>query len=181
MTSPWRKFALAVHLTVSVGWIGGVLVYLALGLLAVGSQDDQTIRAAWIAMEVSGWYVLVPLAVATVLTGLIMALGTKWGLFRHYWVLISFLLTCFAATILALHMPSVSVAADVARQADGARLRDLGGDLFHPTIGLAVLVAVLVLNVYKPPGLTRYGWRRQTARAVPPRVTTRADSSKPLS
>lgn len=168
MRPPWRKLVLAVHLTVSIGWIGGVLVYLALGQLAVRSKDDQTVRAAWIAMEASGWYVLVPLAVATVVTGLVMSLGTKWGLFRHYWVLISFLLTCFAATILVLHMPTVSSAADVARNADATQLRDLGGDLFHPTIGLIVLLAVLVLNVYKPAGMTRYGWRRQQAtRAIP--------------
>ena len=82
MTPPLRKGILAVHLTVSVGWIGGVLVYLALGLMAVRSQDEPTIRAAWIAMEVSGWYVLIPLAVGTVLTGLVMALGTRWGLLR---------------------------------------------------------------------------------------------------
>ena len=85
-------------------------------------------------MEVSGWYVLLPLAVATVVTGLLMALGTKWGLFRHYWVLISFLLTCFAATILILHMPSVSSAADVARRAEGDRLLALGGDLSTPQL-----------------------------------------------
>lgn len=173
MPPPWRKFVLAVHLTVSIGWIGGVLVYLALGLLAVRSHDDQTVQAAWIAMEASGWYVLVPLAVATVVTGLLMSLGTKWGLFRHYWVLISFLLTCFAATILILHMPTVSSAADVARRAEGSRLHDLGGDLFHPTIGLMVLLAALVLNVYKPSGMTRYGWRRQQAtRAIPSGLPT---------
>lgn len=181
MAPPWRKLTLAMHLTVSIGWIGGVLVYLALGLLAVTSQDEQTIRAAWIAMEVSGWYVLVPLAVATVVTGLLMALGTKWGLFRHYWVLISFLLTCFAATILALHMPSVSSAAEVARRAEGDRLRALGGDLFHPTAGLMVLLAVLVLNMYKPAGMTRYGWRRQQATRASPAAGARDVGSERMS
>ena len=168
MTPWWRKLVLVVHLAVSVGWIGGVLVYLALGLRAVSGQDEQTVRAAWMAMELSGWYVLVPLAGATVATGLVMSLGTRWGLFRHYWVLISFLLTGFAAVVLVLHMPSVSAAAEVARHADGTRLRALGGDLFHAIFGLVVLLAALVLNVYKPPGMTGYGWRRQQAtRTVP--------------
>lgn len=181
LTPAWRKAILAVHLTVSVGWIGGVLVYLALGLMAVRSQDDSTIRAAWIAMEVSGWFVLVPLAIVTVMTGLVLALATRWGLLRHYWLLISFFLTCFAATVLVVHMPSVTVAAEVARRADGARLRELGGDLFHPSVGLVVLVAVLVLNVYKPAGLTRFGWQKQQAsRALPADVDTRADASRRL-
>jgi hypothetical protein len=51
--------------------------------------------------------------------------------------------------------------ADLAREADGAALRRLGGDLFHPGLGLVVLLAITVLNVYKPRGLTRYGWRKQ--------------------
>ena len=160
-----RKFALSVHLTFSIGWIGAVLMYLALGVAAVTTEDVQTIRAAWIAMELTGWYVIVPLAVTSLLTGLVMALGTKWGLFRHYWVVISFVLTTFAAVILVLHMPSVSVTADLAQKVDGDELAALGGDLEHPSIGLVVLLAVQVLNLYKPQGLTRYGWRKQQAQA----------------
>ncbi len=156
-----RKFALAAHLTFSVGWIGAVVAYLALGVAAVTTQDAQTVRAAWIAMELTGWYVIVPLALASLLTGLVMSLGTKWGLFRHYWVLITFVLTVFATTILLLHMPDVSSIADAAREADAADLAGLGGDLLHPGIGLLVLLVIQVLNVYKPRGMTPYGWRKQ--------------------
>lgn len=154
-----RKLALATHLIVSVGWIGAALVYLALGFAAASSDSPAVVRAAWIAMELSGWWVIVPLAVASLLTGLVMALGTRWGLFRHYWVLLSFFLTVFAVVILLLHMPGVSAIAAMARDADAAALRGLGGDLAHPGIGLLVLIAVLVLNVYKPTGLTRRGRR----------------------
>lgn len=161
MTPGLRKFALSVHLTFSVGWIGAVIAYLALGVAAVTSQEAQTVRAAWIAMELTGWYVIVPLAFASLLTGLVMSLGTKWGLFRHYWTLISLVLTVFATTILLLHMPDVSAIADVAREADEASLGRLGGDLLHPGVGLLVLLVIQVLNVYKPRGLTRYGWRKQ--------------------
>jgi hypothetical protein len=161
MTPRVRKFALAVHLTFSIGWIGAVVAYLALGVAAVTSQDVQTVRAAWTAMELTGWYVIVPLALASLLTGLVMALGTKWGLFRHYWVLISFVLTVFATAVLLLHMPTVSAMANHAQEAEGAVLDGLGGDLFHPGVGLAVLLVIQVLNVYKPPGMTRYGWRKQ--------------------
>ena len=161
MTPRLRKFALAAHLTFSLGWIGTVVAYLALGVAAVTSQDAQTVRAAWIAMELTGWNVIVPLALASLLTGLVMALGTKWGLFRHYWVLFSFVLTLLATVVLLLHMPTVSVLADVAQEAEGASLDALGGDLFHPGLGLVVLLVIQVLNVYKPRGTTRYGWRKQ--------------------
>lgn len=112
-------------------------------------------------MEITGWSVIVPLAITSLLTGLLISLGTRWGLFRHYWILISFGLSLFSAVILILHMPTVSALAEAAQTAEGAALRALGGDLAHPSIGLAILLCVLVLNVYKPRGLTRYGWRRQ--------------------
>lgn len=156
-----RKLALSVHLTVSVGWIGAVVMYLALGASAAKSAEADTIRSAWIAMELTGWFVIVPLAVASLLTGLVMSLGTKWGLFRHYWVMISFALTLVCVIVLVLHMPDVSLLADIAREADQAELEALGGDLGHPAIGLVILLGIQVLNIYKPAGLTRYGWRKQ--------------------
>ena len=164
MSPSLRKAALAAHLTVSVGWIGTLVAYLALGVAATTSRDVQTVRGAWMAMELIGWYVILPLAIASVISGLVMALGTRWGLFRHYWVLFSFVLTLLAALVLALHMPTVSSMADVARRAEGDTLYDLGGDLLHPVIGLLVVLVIQVLNVYKPRGMTRYGQRKQTMR-----------------
>jgi hypothetical protein len=161
MTPGLRKFALNVHITCSVGWIGGVITYLTLGIAAVTSRDAGTIRAAWTAMELIGWFALIPLSFASLITGLAMSLGTKWGLFLHYWTLISLVLTVFATVVLVLHMPNVSFLTDVAQEVEGARLEALGGDLFHPGLGLVVLLVIQVLNVYKPRGMTRYGWWKQ--------------------
>jgi len=157
-----RNLALAVHLTVSVGWIGAVVAYLALAVAAAVSVDDQTVRGAWVGMELIGWYAIVPLALASLVTGIVMALGTRWGLFRHYWVLISFGLTLAAAAVLLLHMPDVSAAAAIART-PGTDPDTLGSDLAHPGIGLVILLVVQVLNVYKPRGWTRYGHRRRAS------------------
>ncbi|MEO6456857.1 MAG: DUF2269 domain-containing protein, partial [Chloroflexia bacterium] len=131
MPPPLRKLMLTVHLTASVGWIGAVVAYLALGVSAVTSQDAQTVRAAWIAMELTGWFAIVPLALAALLTGLVMSLGTQWGLFRHYWVVITLMLTILSTVVLLLHMPTVSSLADVAREADSVNFGGHGGDLFH--------------------------------------------------
>jgi hypothetical protein len=164
-----QKLALSVHLTMAVGWIGSVLAYLVLGLVARTTADGRTLRAMWISMDLVGWYVIVPLAIASVITGLIMSLGTKWGLVRHYWVLYSFVLTVLAAVVLLLHMPDVSELASAAREgASGSRGKHLlgelrSGDLLHPGLGLVVLLTVQALNIYKPPGMTRYGRRRQRA------------------
>jgi hypothetical protein len=160
--TPWaRKFALTVHLVFSLGWIGAAIAYLALGLSAVGSTGDPAIvRGCWIAMDLVGWLVIVPMALGALATGLVMALATPWGLLRHYWVLLSLGLTLVSAVVLLLHMPLVSAAAARAQTADAQELASLGGDLLHPAIGLVLLLVVAVLNVYKPRGTTRRGRRR---------------------
>ena len=163
MTPSLRKFALAVHITSSVGWIGAVAGYIALDVAAAMGQDAQTLRAAYIGMELIAWYVIVPLALASLLTGLVMSLGTKWGLFRHYWVLISLLLTTLATGVLLVETQTIGYFADIAADptTSNDELRALRSTLVHSVGGTVVLLVILVLNVYKPRGMTRYGWRKQ--------------------
>jgi hypothetical protein len=153
-----RKVVLATHVTTSVGWLGAVLAYLALDVTAVTSDDVQTARGAYAAMEVVLRYTIVPLALCSVLIGILNALGTRWGLFRHYWVLVKLLLTVFAATILLIETQTVTSLAAAASSADP---RELPGTLPHSIGGLAVLLVTVILSVFKPQGLTRHGWRTQ--------------------
>jgi hypothetical protein len=92
-----------------------------------------------------------------------MSLGTKWGLFRHYWVLISLLLTIIATVVLLVETQTISYFADIAAgpTTSSDDLRALGSTLVHSVGGTAVLLVILVLNLYKPRGMTRYGWRKQ--------------------
>src|ERR687894_1466749 len=128
-----RKFALAAHLTFSVGWIGAVAGYIALDVAAASSQDASTLRACYLAMELIAWYVIVPLALASLLSGLVMSLATKWGLLRHYWVLISLLLTICATVVLLVETQTISYFAAVAANptTSGNELRTLGSTLVH--------------------------------------------------
>ena len=144
-----------------MGWVGSALTYLALGITAANADNIQTIRAAWIAMEITGWFVLVPLAIAALLTGLVMSLGTSTGLFRQYWTIVTLVLTVLSTAILVTHMPSVTSTANIVRATDTFSGSDLGGDLFHTSLGLLVLLAITALNVFKPRGMTPYGWRQQ--------------------
>jgi hypothetical protein len=168
-----RKFALSTHITLSVGWIGAVFAYLVLVIAAMSSQGDQTLRAAWIAMELIGWYLIVPLALAALLTGLVMSLGTPWGLFRHYWILVSFMLTIVATVVLMQHMLTVSFFAGVAATTDSANVSELRGslrgELLHAGVGVILLLAIQMLNVYKPQGMTSYGRQRASRVALPTR------------
>ena len=140
------------------------MAYLALVVAALISQDSRTLQAVWIAMELIGWYVIVPLALAALLTGLVMALGTPWGLFRHYWVLISLVLTILATVVLLVHMQTVSDIAGRAAATPGATVGGLPGEFGHAGVGMLVLLVIQVLNMYKPRGMTPYGWRKQPER-----------------
>jgi hypothetical protein len=171
-----RRLLLAVHLSCSVGWIGAVCAYLALAFAVPSTDDPETVRAAWIGMELVGWYAIVPLAVGSLATGVLMAAVTKWGLLRHYWVLISLVGTVLLTTVLILHMPDVTTQADRARTLGEAELLAMGSDIGHAVIGLVLLIGILVLNIYKPRGLTRYGWRKERA-ARTGGAATRASAS----
>src|SRR5881296_294403 len=116
MTPSLRKFALTAHVTSSVGLLGSIAAFLPLAVAGLASQDAQIVRAAYLAMDLTARFVIVPLAFASLLTGLIQSLGTPWGLFRHYWVLAKLLLTAFATIILMVKMELVGYAARLATE-----------------------------------------------------------------
>ena len=164
MTAPVRKLTLTAHVTTSVGWLGALAVFLAHALASLISQDEQMVRAASLAMGLTAWFVILPLSLASLTTGLVQALGTAWGLFRHYWILFKLLLTAVATIVLLLKLAPISYLADVAAEKafSSADLIGLRTSLMiHAAGGLLVLLTVATLAVYKPRGMTRYGVRKQ--------------------
>jgi len=157
-----RKFALTAHLTSSVGWLGAVAVFLALAVVGLTSRDARTVRGVYLVMEPTAWLILVPLSFASLLTGVVMSLGTAWGLFRHYWVLFKLLLTVFATIILLIYMGTFRQMAGVAADpiADLRVIRN-PSPVLHAVLALLVLLVATVLAVYTPQGITAYGRRKQ--------------------
>ncbi len=160
-----RKLVLTAHVTSSVGWLGAVAGFLALAVVGLSSQDDRTVRGAYLVMEVAAGFVLVPFAFASLLTGLVQSLGTEWGLFRHYWVVFKLLMNVFASIVLLLYMQTLSYLAGVASDSSA----DLGvvrnpSPVLHAGAALLLLLVAVTLSVYKPRGLTPYGMRQQRQR-----------------
>jgi hypothetical protein len=164
MTPRLRKLALTAHVTCSVGSLGAVAGFLALAIAGLTSGDAQIVRAAYLAMELTVWFVVLPLVLASLLTGLVQALGTTWGLFRHYWVLAKLLLNILVTIVLLLQMELISYLARVAAETtlSPADLRGLRiSPVVHAAGGLLVLLVPVALSLYKPRGMTPYGWRKQ--------------------
>ncbi len=172
MTPHLRKFALTAHVVFSVGWLGAVAAFLVLSIAGLNSRDTGVVAGAYLSMNLIGLYVIVPMSLASLATGLVQALGTQWGLFRHYWVLMKFLLALLATYALLMHQfTAVAQAAKLVSGAaagtlPGAELRSVGTELLGDVSGaVLVLLVVTTLSVYKPWGLTRYGRRKQQERS----------------
>lgn len=169
MTPRVRKVALTVHVTSSVGLLGAVGAFLALAIAGLTAPHSHMVRAAYLAMDLIAWLVIVPLAFASLATGIVQAVGTKWGLFRHYWVLAKLVLTVIAAIVLLVQMKPIGILAGAAAEATWSS-PDLGGlqlrVLLHAGGGLLVLLVVTTLAVFKPWGMTRYGARKHRTDAI---------------
>jgi hypothetical protein len=164
MTPFLRKLNLTAHITSSVGWFGAVAGFLVLCIAGLTSQDAQRVRAAYLGMELIAWCVIVPLSFASPLTGIIQSLGTTWGLFRHYWIMVKFLVTLPCTGLLVLHVRPIGHLAAVVAQTtlSGGEVRGLQIKLLvNAGAALLVLLVATTLSVYKPWGTTRYGRRKQ--------------------
>lgn len=180
-----RRSALIVHVVASVGWLGLDVGLLAFGITGLAAGEPEVARAAYIAMGVIGPALIVPFSVASLLTGVLVSLGSSWGLVRHYWVVVKFVLTSVAtvAVIMALR-PNLAEAAGRALDAPATFLgsSDAGGVRFEvvvaPSVALCILSLATVLSVYKPWGRTPYG-RRRPLRAARPASNRRAGEGLP--
>jgi hypothetical protein len=162
LTPGVRKLALTTHVVSSLGWLGAVAGFLGISIVGLTSRDAATVRGAYLVMEPAAWLILVPLAFASLLTGLVQALGTTWGLFRHYWVLFKLLINVVATAVLLIYMETFDSMADVAAnpRSDLSAVRNVS-PLLHAALALLLLLVAATLAVYKPRGMTPYGRRRQ--------------------
>ena len=161
-----RRIALTAHVIASVGWLGAVAATLALAIAGVASDDAVTVRAVYPAMEVMGWAVLVPLSVASLVTGVVQGLGSRWGLFEHYWVVTKLLINVVASVILLLYMQTLTALADAARTDAALDAMRSASPVLHAAVAVLLLGAAAALSVHKPAGRTRYGWRKQQERGA---------------
>jgi hypothetical protein len=163
------KLLLTTHIIVSVGWLGVVFAKLALGLATITSSVPEVADALYVAIGVLN-VAFPPLAIGTIVSGVLLSLGTKWGLLEHYWV----------ATKLALAVGVITTAVQlggrIARQpisalsgqevVDGTLLGITSAPSLLISLSIAhllMLSAATAISVYKPWGKTWFG-RRRTAR-----------------
>ena len=146
----WRKAVLTVHVVTAVGWLGVDLTLLALGVGGLTGADPEVVYPA---QSLVGRMLFAPLSVLVWLVGVVNAVGTPWGLFRHRWVLVKLLLTtAMLGLVLFLLLPALTEAGDLA--GDLPR-RDRVTMVVAPSVSSSLLVFATVLSTYKPWGRVR--------------------------
>lgn len=150
MRPPLRKLVLSLHITTSVGLLGAVAAFLALAITGLAATDMGTAHGAYFAMERLTTLVIVPLAVVMLLVGLIQSLGTRWGLFQHYWILFKLALALLAIGVLLLQLSTIAALSTASDLAPLATARF--SMVLHSAGGNAVLLLATALSVYKPRG-----------------------------
>jgi hypothetical protein len=166
------KLLLTAHIAVSVGWLGVVFAKLVLALVAATTGAPDVSAALLVSLNVVN-IAFAPVAIATIVTGVLLSLGTKWGVLQHYWVVTKLVLTVGVigtAVQVAPRLVGQATAAPSGLAGDEATLLGLP---WAPAVVLSFAVAHLlmlgaatVVSVYKPWGKTWLG-RRKDAR---PRV-----------
>jgi hypothetical protein len=162
MTPRVRKFVLAVHVASSVGLLGAIAAFLVLAIVGL-LGDVATAQAAYPSMKLIAWFVVLPLAIASLAIGLIESVGTTWGLYRHYWVVAKLVITAGGVVVFLLQLGVIDYMAAVASGGDpiGDSLLDARLALVaHGAGGLLLLIVPVALSIYKPQGTSKY-WRRR--------------------
>jgi hypothetical protein len=163
----FRKLTLTTHITFSIGWFGAVVAFLGIAIAGLVSQQAVIVRSAYIILELTGWFVIVPFCLVSLVTGVLESMGTPWGFFRYYWIVVKLFLTVAATVLLLLHMQPISYFSKVAEASNlsdtdfrGLRIQ------FVADAGAALLVLLVIttISVYKPWGRTQYGINKENKR-----------------
>jgi hypothetical protein len=146
---------LVAHVLSSVGWFGVATMVLFLMVLARTTADEAFAGSIYRAVETSLW-VSVPVGALSGVTGLILGMGTRWGVVRHWWVVLKEVaFVPLVATDLLVVRPSVQ---DAARGVPSGRLLD-------PVIAHCVVLSLAtIVSIVKPFGRTPLDRRRVPSR-----------------
>ena len=161
---PWRlgartrKGFLVVHIVSAGTWIG-IDVVMAVVFTAL-LTDDYTKALCYRALEMFVVWPLFASGLVCLASGIVLGLGTKWGLLRYWWVAVKLALNLVLVVLVTFALrPGVSEMAERGlRYMTGEAASLAVGDLiFPPIVSTSALLIAFVLAVFKPWGRLRKG------------------------
>ncbi|MFD9893064.1 hypothetical protein ACFWY9_27285 [Amycolatopsis sp. NPDC059027] len=166
-----RQCWLVAHVASSVGWFGVAASQLALKIIAHTTDSDAVRHTDHLTAQVFDRYLMIPLVLVALGTGLVLSLCTKWGLLRHYWVTAKFVLTIALMIADTIWMGGwVAEAVEYTASGGASAAPGYRDTLAHllagSVVNLVAILAMVVLSVVKPFGRTSRG--RRVVRRVRP-------------
>lgn len=141
-------------MVVSFGAFGLYLAFFTLAITGLTTSDPQVLRTCYLAMGILSSVLILPVNLAVVISGLVLALGTQWGLFRYYWVVTKLVLTLFLATASILGLRARISEAIGNLDAIPSTAHDVGSVgtflVVALPIAMCIYIANTVLAIYKP-------------------------------
>uniref|UniRef100_UPI001583B09B hypothetical protein n=1 Tax=Candidatus Frankia nodulisporulans TaxID=2060052 RepID=UPI001583B09B len=178
LRKPLRTALLTLHIIVSVGWNG--VAFCQLVLASTAAIDPDLRHPAYELMHVIDRTLDIPLALLTLITGVVLSVKTRWGLLRHWWIVVKLSITVVAvisggAVIRTLIVASVKHSATAAAgyPAQTVALVVCG------TVMNLLFITATVLSTTKPWGRTPRGRREARALAATPRPQPPNPHSRP--
>jgi uncharacterized membrane protein len=157
-TAPQRKLVLLLHIVAAGIWIGLDVVLAVLVFTAHATSDPQTTAFCYRALEVAAIWPVAAAAVVSLLTGVLLGLGSKYGLVRYWWVAVKLAMNLVLSILVILSLrPGLHEAAGYGRRiAAGLPVNiDSKTLIMPPIVSTTALLFAFVLSVYKPWGRTR--------------------------
>jgi hypothetical protein len=164
-----RKTVLVVHVIASVGWLGLTIGNLALTITGMTTDSPDEQHAVYQVMGVLGDLLLIPISLTALVTGVLLGLGSSWGLFRHRWVAVKFWLTLIPVVLTPLALlPGIHDAVAVVSNTPPDQLADVdaSGGLWAGCVSTTMYVTSVVLSIFKPWSRTRIGRRKMAVRTA---------------
>ena len=153
-----RKTVLILHILSVGSWVGVDVIVAVLVLTGWLSSDPSVRGLAYQALGTFvGWPMLVS-ALVSLVTGVLLGLGSKYGLVRYWWVAVKLALNLVLCTLILIALqPGLGEIAQYGRDlaAGTAIERDMSDLFFPPIVSLSALTFATILSVAKPWGRLR--------------------------
>ena len=153
-----RRAVLTVHILAAGAWIGidvvlGVLVFTA---MLTASADTEAL--CYRVVELFAVWPLLTAGLVTLVSGVVLGLGTNYGLVRYWWVAVKLALNIVLVGLVVFALrPGLAEAAAYGEQlaAGGSPTADVGNLVFPPVVSGIALTTATILSVFKPWGRIR--------------------------
>jgi ferredoxin-NADP reductase len=167
-----RKVWLTLHVGIGVGWLGISMGMLFLAIIGATADSHELQHGAYLLLSRFEILLAIPSALLTIITGVVVSLGTPWGLLKHKWVLVKLVIALAVPFLAFFEGPWIEELE--ARSASGPTESGATGVLLIGAMGLfvALLWTATILSVFKPGGRTRWGRRKDERLSAPDTAAT---------